>query len=180
MEKLSARCRHRRRRRHLEMRVDIQTRKLYLKIFLCFGVLVRELGEWRFYAEFHCTSRKHSGLAWGTIFGKLLRMGKYTWLYKKTMHRVHFLFGVPSVLLPFSFRYAGKVDSEDEPAWGFSWRGPILFTTFWNPSSCGKFPWKLLRMLGERVFFMIFQSPIPCRIGKKTDRLGTIRHHRNT
>ena len=29
------------------------------------------------------------------------------------MHRVHFQFGIPSVPLPFSFRYAGKIDSEN-------------------------------------------------------------------
>ena len=32
------------------------------------------------------------------------------------MHRTHFQFGIPSASLPFSFRYAGKVDSEKQ-AW---------------------------------------------------------------
>ena len=36
MEKLSALSR-RRRRRHLELQIDIQGRKLYLQVFLCFG-----------------------------------------------------------------------------------------------------------------------------------------------
>ena len=35
-----------------------------------FGVVVRDLGEWRpgFYTEFRCASREHSGLAWEAIF----------------------------------------------------------------------------------------------------------------
>ena len=35
-----------------------------------FGVVVRDLGEWRpgFYTEFRCASREHSGLTWGAIF----------------------------------------------------------------------------------------------------------------
>ena len=39
-----------------------------------FGVVVRDLGEWRpgFYSEFRCASREHSGLAWGAIFRKVL------------------------------------------------------------------------------------------------------------
>ena len=38
-----------------------------------FGVVVRDLGEWRpgFYTEFRCASREHSGLAWGAIFRKV-------------------------------------------------------------------------------------------------------------
>ena len=36
--------------------------------------MVRDLEEWRpgFYSEFRCTSREHSGLAWGAIFRKVL------------------------------------------------------------------------------------------------------------
>ena len=39
-----------------------------------FGVVVRDLGEWRpgFYSEFRCASREHSGLPWGAIFRKVL------------------------------------------------------------------------------------------------------------
>ena len=39
-----------------------------------FGVVVRDLGEWRpgFYTEFRCASREHSGLPWGAIFRKVL------------------------------------------------------------------------------------------------------------
>ena len=60
-EKLSTR---RRRRRHLEIQVDIQARKPLLEVFLT-GVVVRDTGEWRpgFYTEFRCASREHSGLA---------------------------------------------------------------------------------------------------------------------
>ena len=38
-----------------------------------FGVLVRDLGEWRpgFYSEFRYKSREHSGLAWGAILRKV-------------------------------------------------------------------------------------------------------------
>ena len=38
-----------------------------------FGVVVRDLGEWRpgFYSEFRCASREHSGLPWGAIFRKV-------------------------------------------------------------------------------------------------------------
>ena len=38
-----------------------------------FGVVVRDLGEWRpgFYTEFRCASREHSGLAWGAILRKV-------------------------------------------------------------------------------------------------------------
>ena len=38
-----------------------------------FGLLVRDLGEWRpgFCTEFRCASREHSGLAWGAIFEKV-------------------------------------------------------------------------------------------------------------
>ena len=40
-----------------------------------FGVVVRDLGEWRpgFYTEFRCASREHSGLAWGAIFEKVTK-----------------------------------------------------------------------------------------------------------
>ena len=40
-----------------------------------FGLLVRDLGEWRpgFCTEFRCASREHSGLAWGAIFGKVIQ-----------------------------------------------------------------------------------------------------------
>ena len=39
-----------------------------------FGLLVRDLGEWRpgFYSEFRCASHEHSGLPWGAIFRKVL------------------------------------------------------------------------------------------------------------
>ena len=39
-----------------------------------FGVVVRDLGEWRpgFYSEFRCASCEHSGLPWGAIFRKVL------------------------------------------------------------------------------------------------------------
>ena len=35
---------------------------------------MRDLGEWRpgFYTGFRCASRKHSGLAWGVIFSKMI------------------------------------------------------------------------------------------------------------
>ena len=37
-----------------------------------FGVVVRDLGEWRpgFYSEFRCASHEHSGLLWGAMFEK--------------------------------------------------------------------------------------------------------------
>ena len=40
-----------------------------------FGLLVRDLGEWRpgFYTEFRCASREHSGLPWGAIFEKVIQ-----------------------------------------------------------------------------------------------------------
>ena len=40
-----------------------------------FGLLVRDLGEWRpgFYTEFRCGRREHSGLAWGAIFEKVTK-----------------------------------------------------------------------------------------------------------
>ena len=40
-----------------------------------FGVVVRDLGEWRpgFYTEFRCASHEHSGLPWGAIFGKVIQ-----------------------------------------------------------------------------------------------------------
>ena len=40
-----------------------------------FGVVVRDLGEWRpgFYSEFRCASREHSGLPWGAIFEKVIQ-----------------------------------------------------------------------------------------------------------
>ena len=43
-----------------------------------FGVVVRDLGEWRpgFYSEFRYKSYEHSGLAWGAIFKKML-FGSY-------------------------------------------------------------------------------------------------------
>ena len=39
-----------------------------------FGVVVRDIGEWRpgFYSEFRCRYREHSGLAQGAIFRKVL------------------------------------------------------------------------------------------------------------
>ena len=39
-----------------------------------FGVVARDLGEWRpgFYSEFRCASHEHSGLPWGAIFRKVL------------------------------------------------------------------------------------------------------------
>ena len=39
-----------------------------------FGVVVRDLGEWRpgFYSEFRYDSNEHSGLAWGAILRKVL------------------------------------------------------------------------------------------------------------
>ena len=41
---------------------------------MVFGVVVRDLGDWRpgFYTEFRCASHEHSGLAWGAIFRKVL------------------------------------------------------------------------------------------------------------
>ena len=42
-----------------------------------FGFLVRDLGQWRlrFYAEFRCADREHSGSAWGAVFEeKLVRL----------------------------------------------------------------------------------------------------------
>ena len=38
-----------------------------------FGVVVRDLGEWRpgLYSELRYRSRGHSGLAWGAIFRKV-------------------------------------------------------------------------------------------------------------
>ena len=74
MEKLSAH-RRRRRRRHLEIQVDVQARKLCLEFSYGFGVVVRDLGEWRpgFYTEFRCASREHSGLPWGAIFEKVIQ-----------------------------------------------------------------------------------------------------------
>ena len=45
-----------------------------------FGVVVRDLGEWRprFYTEFRCASREHSGLARGAIFEKMVfKIKKY-------------------------------------------------------------------------------------------------------
>ena len=40
-----------------------------------FGVVVRDLGEWRpgFYSEFRCASHEHSGLAWVAIFEKVIQ-----------------------------------------------------------------------------------------------------------
>ena len=40
-----------------------------------FGLLVRDLGEWRpgFCTESRCASREHSGLAWGAIFEKVIQ-----------------------------------------------------------------------------------------------------------
>ena len=40
-----------------------------------FGVVVRDLGEWRpgFYTELRCASHEHSGLPWGAIFGKVVQ-----------------------------------------------------------------------------------------------------------
>ena len=51
-----------------------------------FGVLVRDLGEWRpgFYTEFRYKSYEHSGLAWGAIFKKCM-----FWSYFQDYH-VHF------------------------------------------------------------------------------------------
>ena len=48
----------------------------YIWRFSCgFGVVVRDLGEWRpgFYTEFRRASREHSGLAWGAIFEKVIQ-----------------------------------------------------------------------------------------------------------
>ena len=69
------RRRRRRRRRHLEIQVDIQARKLLLDFSLGFGVVVRDLAEWRpgFYTEFRCASHEHSGLPLGAIFGKVIQ-----------------------------------------------------------------------------------------------------------
>ena len=43
--------------------------------FPIFGLLVRDLGEWRpgFCTESRCASREHSGLAWGAIFEKVIQ-----------------------------------------------------------------------------------------------------------
>ena len=75
LEQGSARCPELlgNRRRHLEIKVDIQARKLLLEVFLRFGVVVGDLGEWRpgFYSEFRYASREHSGLAWGDFPGKM-------------------------------------------------------------------------------------------------------------
>ena len=46
-----------------------------------FGVVVKDLGEWRpgFYSEFRCASHEHSGLPWGAIFEtKMIEIKKYT------------------------------------------------------------------------------------------------------
>merc|ERR1712023_120019 len=55
--------------------IDTQARKLYSEVFLGFGVVVSDLGEWRpgFYTEFRWASHEHSGLPWGAIFGKVIQ-----------------------------------------------------------------------------------------------------------
>ena len=84
----SARCPElsgrRRRRRHLEIQVDIQARELLLKVFPRFwghGDRYRHhIGEWRpgFYSEFRCGCREHSGLAWGAFPGKATKFQEMT------------------------------------------------------------------------------------------------------
>ena len=52
---------------------DIQPGNYTQRFSYAFGVVVRDLGEWRpgFYSEFRCASREHSGLPWGAIFRKV-------------------------------------------------------------------------------------------------------------
>ena len=52
------------------------------------------------------------------------------------MHRVRFQFGIPSVPLPFSFRYAGKVDSEKQAC------ARIVVTSTCRPSVPLPFPFR--------------------------------------
>ena len=49
-----------------------------------FGVVVRDLGEWRpgFYTEFRRASREHCGLAWGAIFEKVIQSKENTHFLK--------------------------------------------------------------------------------------------------
>ena len=63
----------RRRRRHLEIEVNIQAGNYQYRSSYAFGVVVRDIGERRleFYTEFRCASHEHSGLPWGAIFDKM-------------------------------------------------------------------------------------------------------------
>ena len=57
----------------------------YLQSFTYgFGVVVRDLGEWRpgFYSELRYKSRGHSGLAWEAILGKMTKHEENLFFFK--------------------------------------------------------------------------------------------------
>ena len=57
-----------------KFRLTFRQRNYFRNFTHGFGVVVRDLGEWRpgFYSEFRCASREHSRLPWGAIFRKVL------------------------------------------------------------------------------------------------------------
>ena len=63
------RCRH----RHLELQVNIQARKLVLKVFLRFGGCGQKYLRMEVYTEFLRGHLEHSGLASGAIFSKITK-----------------------------------------------------------------------------------------------------------
>ena len=71
---------------HYGVRLTFWPRNYIWSFSYGFGVVVRDLGEWRpgFYSEFRYKSYEHSGLAWGAIFKKCL-----FWSYFQDYH-VHF------------------------------------------------------------------------------------------
>ena len=59
-----------------KLRSTFRPANYYWRFCYGFGLLVRDLGEWRpgFYTEFRCASREHSGLACRAIFEKMSKL----------------------------------------------------------------------------------------------------------